>query len=166
MPDSHTPLSPPSSPPSTDRLERSIFIAAPRSRVWQALTTAETFGQWFGVALQGQRFAPGRYVRGNITIAGYEHVMFDALVDSVEPETRFAYRWHPYAVDAQHDYSAEPRTLVSFTLQDEGAGTRLTVVESGFDGVPPERRLAALHANTGGWEEQLLNIQRHVAPGA
>ncbi|MES2612673.1 MAG: SRPBCC family protein [Pseudomonadota bacterium] len=160
---SQTPLS---SSPSTDRLERSIFIAAPRSRVWQALTDAETFGQWFGAALQGQRFIPGQAVRGPITIAGFEHVMFDALVDSIEPETRFAYRWHPYAVDAQYDYSAEPRTLVSFTLQDEGAGTRLMVVESGFDGVPPGRRLEALRANTGGWEEQLGNIERHVVTPA
>lgn len=151
--------------PSTDRLERSIVINAPRSRVWQALTDAETFGQWFGVALAGQRFVPGQAVRGHITIAGFEHVVFDAVVDRIEPETRFAYRWHPYAVDASHDYSAEPRTLVSFTLQDEGAGTRLTVVESGFDGVPASRRLEALRANTGGWEEQLANIARHVAAG-
>lgn len=151
---------------STDSLERSIFIAAPRSRVWQALTDAPTFGQWFGVALAGQRFVPGKGVRGHITIPGFEHVVFDALVDHVEPETRFGYRWHPHAVDAGHDYSAEPRTLVSFTLRDEGAGTRLTVVESGFDGVPPSRRLEALRANTGGWEAQLANIARHVAAPA
>src|SRR6185369_6965559 len=61
----------------TDRIERSIQIDAPRSRVWRALSNAEEFGNWFGANLKGQAFAPGRRVQGAITISGYEHVMFD-----------------------------------------------------------------------------------------
>ena len=55
-----------------------------------------------------------------------------------------SYRWHPYAVDPAVDYSREERTLVTFTLKDADQGTLLTVVESGFDRVPPERRMTAL----------------------
>lgn len=148
---------------ASDRIERSIHIAAPRSRVWRALSDAEEYGNWFGANLKGQAFAPGRRVQGPITIAGYEHVAFDVVVERVEPEVLLSYRWHPYAVDPAIDYSKEQRTLVTFTLKDAGDGTLLTVVESGFDKVPPDRRQEAFRMNSGGWEGQLRNIQRHAA---
>jgi uncharacterized protein YndB with AHSA1/START domain len=147
----------------TDRIERSIQIDAPRSRVWRALSNAEEFGNWFGADLKGQAFTPGQRVQGPITIEGYKHVMFDVVVERVEPEKLLTYRWHPYAVDPAVDYSREQRTLVTFTLKDAGAGTLLTVVESGFDNVAPERRMEAFRMNSGGWEAQLRNIQRHAA---
>jgi uncharacterized protein YndB with AHSA1/START domain len=150
-------------PAETDRIERSIEIAAPRSRVWRALSDAEEFGHWFGADLRGQAFAPGQRVQGPITIEGYRHILFDVVVERVEPERLLSYRWHPYAVDPAMDYSKEERTLVTFTLQDAGGGTLLTVVESGFDKVPPQRRMEALRMNTGGWEAQLQNIRRHAA---
>ncbi|HXE46934.1 MAG TPA: SRPBCC family protein [Ramlibacter sp.] len=146
----------------TDRIERSIQIDAPRSRVWRALSNAEEFGNWFGANLKGQAIAPGQRVQGPITIAGYEHVMFDVIIERVEPEKLLSYRWHPYAVDPAVDYSREQRTLVTFTLKDAGAGTLLAVVESGFDNVPPQRRLEAFRMNSGGWGAQLKNIQRHA----
>ncbi|MEO7761287.1 MAG: SRPBCC family protein [Casimicrobiaceae bacterium] len=151
------------SPSSTDRIERSIHIKAPRSKVWQSLANAEEFGRWFGANLKGQAFAPGQQVKGPITISGYEHIIFDALIDRVQPETLMSYRWHPYAMDPAIDYSKEQRTLVTFTLKDADAGTLLTVVESGFDNVPPERRLIAYKMNSGGWEGQLKNIDRYVS---
>lgn len=152
-------------PPSgTDRVERSIVIQAPRAKVWRALADPQAFGAWFGVNLTGQEMAPGRHVRGPITVAGYEHVMFEALVDQVEPESRLSFRWHPYAVDAAVDYSQEERTLVTFTLEDSAAGhaTLLHVVESGFDKLPPERWQIAMQMNTRGWEAQLHNIQAYA----
>ena len=76
----------------TDRIERSIQIDASRSRVWRALSNAEEFGNWFGANLKGQAFAPGQRVQGAITIAGYEHVMFDVIVERVEPERLLSYR--------------------------------------------------------------------------
>ena len=47
-------------------------------------------------------------------------------------------------------------------LSDEGDGTLLKVIESGFDAVPPARRKRAFLMNTGGWEAQLENIARHL----
>lgn len=148
---------------STDRIEREVLINAPRSRVWRALANAEEFGTWFGVALQGKTFIAGQRTQGNITHPGYEHVLFDILVDRVEPEQLLSWRWHPYAVEAGVDYSAEPATLVVFTLQDAMGGTLLKVVESGFDQLPPSRRDLAFRMNSGGWDAQIKNIQRHAA---
>lgn len=151
----------PQSPPDTDRVERSIVIQSPRSKVWRALANAQSFGCWFGANLTGQEMAPGQLVQGPITTAGYEHVRFEALVDQVEPESRLSYRWHPYAVDAAVDYSQEARTLVTFSLEDaaDGQATLLRVVESGFDKLPPERWAVAMQMNARGWEAQLHNVQ-------
>ena len=147
-----------------DRIERSVVINAPRERVWRALSNAEEFGTWFGVDLKGQAFVPGQRARGPITYKGYEHIIWDVRVDRVEPPTVLSFRWHPYAIDPDHDYSAEEPTLVTFTLEDApGKATRLTVVESGFDKVPPERRLDAFRMNSRGWSAQMENIVRHVA---
>ena len=147
----------------TDRIERSVLIDAPPARVWRALASAEEFGTWFGADLKDQTIAPGQRVRGQITIPGFEHVWFDVVIERMEAERLLSYRWHPYAVDPAVDYTKELPTLVTFTLAAApGNGTRLTVVESGFDNVPPERRLEAFRMNSRGWEGQMNNIVRHV----
>jgi len=53
--------------------------------------------------------------------------------------------------------------LVEFRLEERGDGTLLTLTESGFAKLPPERRGEAFRMNEGGWAEQLENIARHVA---
>src|SRR6266404_5258550 len=100
--------------PSTDRIERDILLKAPRSRVWRALSNAEEFGDWFGVALRGKTFAAGKRVQGQITYPGYEHIVFDVVIERMEPERFLSFRWHPYAVESGIDYSKEPTTLVEF----------------------------------------------------
>lgn len=155
----------PTMPSTTDRFETDIVLDSPRTRVWRALTDAKQFNQWFGVNLTGE-FAPGREVTGRITIRGYEHVPMTLWVETMEPERRFAFRWHPFAIDPNVDYSSEPTTLVTFTLEDVQGGTLLTVVESGFDAIPEARRLPAFKANYSGWVGQLKNIQKYLAAPA
>ena len=141
---------------TTDRIEEQVVLDAPRARVWRALTNPKELGEWFGVNLAGATIAPGSHVTGHITIPGYEHVIFDATIDEMVAERRFAWRWHPNAIDPAVDYSAEPRTLVTFTLDDApNGGTLLRVVESGFDALPASRRTAAFTGNSNGWRGQL-----------
>jgi uncharacterized protein YndB with AHSA1/START domain len=148
--------------PVSDRIERQILIRAPRARVWRALTTAEEFGAWFRVDLRGRTFAAGQRVQGKVLHLGYEHLVFDVTVERFEPEHRMTWAWHPAAVDSKVDYSKEPMTRVTFELVDSEGGTLLTVVESGFNQIPPERRAEAFRMNSGGWDEQVKNIARHV----
>ena len=149
---------------SSDRIEKTVVLRAPVSRVWCALTDAQEFGQWFRVSLTGP-FAVGATVRGNITYPGYEHLKMEVVVQRMEPERLFSFRWHPAAVDPHTDYSAEETTLVEFRLEEVAGGTRLTVVESGFDRIPASRRDEAFRMNEGGWEEQMKNVEQHVARG-
>ena len=148
---------------STDRIERSIVIKAPRERVWTALSNAQNFGTWFGANLRGQTFAPGQRARGQITICGHEDAVFDVVVVDMTPQERMSFNWHPYAVGPAIDYAGEEPTLVTFVLADAPDGTLLKVVESGFDKVPPSRRLEAFRMNDRGWAAQLENIARHAS---
>jgi uncharacterized protein YndB with AHSA1/START domain len=148
---------------STDRIEREIVLKAPRTRVWRALSNAEEFGNWFGASLKGQSFVPGKRAQGRITYPGYEHLVLDVLVVEVEPERLLSFRWHPGAVDPALDYSQEPTTLVEFELRTVEGGTLLRLVESGFDKIPASRREEAFRLNSGGWDEQMGRIAKHVA---
>jgi uncharacterized protein YndB with AHSA1/START domain len=145
-----------------DRIEKKIVLRAPRTRVWRALTDAREFSEWFRVTLRGQ-FEPGKEISGPVTYPGYEHLTMTALVERMEPERLFSFRWHPAALDPKVDYSTEPMTLVEFRLEDAPGGTLLTVTESGFQSLPAARQPFVHEANSSGWEEQLRNIERHVA---
>ena len=146
---------------STDRIEKRVTLKAPQARVWKALADSEQFGTWFQMRFD-EPFAPGRTLRAQVLVRGYEHVTAEFQIVSVEPEHYFAYRWHPYAVDPKVDYSSEPTTLVEFRLQPAGQETVLTVVESGFDRIPAGRRAEAFRMNEGGWASQVKNIARYV----
>lgn len=145
----------------TDRIEKQITLGAPRGRVWQALTDAAQFGQWFGCELNG-RFVAGESIRGQITSPAYRHLKLEFHVERIEPEHYFAYRWHPFAVDPAVDYSDEVPTLVEFFLTDQADGTLLRVIESGFDALPESRRATAYRMNDGGWKQQLGHISSYV----
>jgi uncharacterized protein YndB with AHSA1/START domain len=145
----------------TDRIEKTIELNAPVSRVWRALTDHDEFGAWFRVKLENP-FVPGGVSRGQITYPGYEHIRWEAVIQKMEPEKLFSFTWHPYAIDPNEDYSGEPSTLVEFTLEKTAKGTLLRVVESGFDKIPKKRREEAFRMNDGGWAEQMKNIAQHL----
>ncbi len=145
-----------------DRIEKRIELKAPVSRVWRALTDYREFGEWFWVKLDGP-FVAREVSRGHITWPGYEHLQWEAVVQSMEPERLFSFTWHPYAVDPKTDYSTETPTLVEFRLEAIPGGTSLVITESGFDKIPSDRRLEAFRRNEGGWEQQIKNIESHVA---
>jgi uncharacterized protein YndB with AHSA1/START domain len=145
-----------------DRIEKTIELKAPVSRVWRALTDHREFGEWFRVKLDGP-FVPGEVSRGHITYPGYEHVKWEVVVQKMEPERLFSFSWHPYAIDPAVDYSGEPPTLVEFRLEKTATGTLLALTESGFSKIPTDRRFEAFRSNDGGWAEQMKNIEGYVA---
>jgi uncharacterized protein YndB with AHSA1/START domain len=148
---------------STDRIERKILLKAPRARVWRALSDAAEFGDWFGVDFQGKVFVAGKPVQGRVTYPGYEHISMEVQIERIVPERLLSWRWHPAAIDPAVDYSQEPTTLVVFELEEVDGGTLLTVAESGLDKIPLARRATVFRLNTSGWDEQMLNIEKHVA---
>lgn len=161
---------------TTDRIEKTIVLNAPRNRVWKALADAEEFGRWFGVRFDG-RFAAGQPLRGVIVPTEadaevaraqqpYAGLPFEITVERIEPERIFSFRWHPFAIEPGVDYSHEPTTLIECTLEETSGGVRLTVTESGFDRIPLERRAKAFAANEGGWTMVMTLIEKHLARSA
>jgi uncharacterized protein YndB with AHSA1/START domain len=159
-----------------DRIEKKVLLRASRQRVWRALSDATEFGAWFGVRFDGP-FAPGALLHGFVvpTIADpevarkqkdYEGMPFDITVERMDAERLFSFRWHPFAIDPDVDYAAEPTTLVVFTLDEQEGGVLLTVTESGFDGIPLERRARAFQANEGGWALQVRMVEKYLARAA
>jgi len=128
--------------------------------MWRALSDSSEFGAWFGMKFDGP-FRPGAVMHGMITgtkvnaeVARLQKPhgkQFDITIEHMEPERLFSFRWHPNAVDENVDYSAEPTTLIAFTLEETRDGVLLTVTESGFGQIPPARRAVACEANEKGW---------------
>jgi uncharacterized protein YndB with AHSA1/START domain len=147
-----------------DRIEKHLTLKAPRSRVWRAITDSKEFGTWFRAKMETP-FVVGKVAYGQITYPGFEHMRLEVLVEVMEPERLFVLRWHPGAEPpANPSFEKDPTTLVTFTLEDApGGGTKLTLVESGFDKLPPALRDKAFRDNDGGWTEQMKNIEAHVA---
>lgn len=153
---------------TANSITKEILLRAPRARVWSALADSTEFGAWFGMEMEGA-FEAGKAVSGRIRYADendpmyqFRDMPFEMVIDRMEPERLFSYRWHPGMPEPGKDYSNEPMTLVEFTLTDDPGGTLLTIVESGFDAIPAERRVAVFTMNTEGWEGQTMAIDRYL----
>jgi uncharacterized protein YndB with AHSA1/START domain len=159
-----------------DRIEKKVLLRAPIDRVWRAVSDSRELGTWFGVRFDGP-FVAGSRITGSIVptqvdaeIAKhqkpYEGRAFDWTVDRIEPPRLIAFRWHPFAVEEDVDYSHEPTTLVVFELEEVAGGTLLRVTESGFDRIPLARRAKAFGANEGGWTAQMTLVEKYLAHAA
>ncbi len=158
---------------STDRIEKRIFLRATPERVWEAVSDAQQFGTWFGVAFDGP-FAEGVRLTGRIVPTAVDAEVaklqephagkpFEFSVDRIDAPSRISFRWHPFAVEPGVDYSQEPTTLIEFVLEESDGGTLLTISESGFDQIPLARRATAFAANDGGWTMQAKLIEKYLA---
>lgn len=145
-----------------DRIVKTVELNAPVSRVWQALTDYEEFGQWFRVDLD-QPFEVGGKSTGQITCPGHEGVPWIAYIKRMVPERLFSFMWYDADVGAAEQLTDQPRMLVEFRLMEIPKGTRLTITESGFSSLPDARRIELLRSNEEGWNIQVNNLAEHLA---
>ncbi len=142
-------------------IERTIELNASTEKVWSALTDHKKFGKWFRVRLDGP-FLAGEITEGRMTYPGYEDMKFTAMIEKMDPEKYFSFRWHHKNDSSEIDYETEPTTLVEFFIEKTANGTKLTVKESGFELLPENIRSQAYRDNTGGWKVQMENIENYV----
>ena len=143
-----------------DQIERETVIDAPVDRVWALITEAEHVGRWFGDAGAEIDLRPG----GAMVMRWNEHGTTRGRVVAVEPRTRFSYRWAPFEDPRGEEPVEGNSTLVEFTLEPEGDGTRLRVVESGFSSLATSDRQRAenLDGNTEGWSLELGELREYA----
>ncbi|MBK3745987.1 vanillate O-demethylase oxidoreductase VanB [Paraburkholderia aspalathi] len=145
----------------TNRIEKTTILNVPIDKAWHVLTDHTAFGEWFRVSLDGP-FIVGTLSEGHIAYRGYEHLEWKAFIETLDAPHRFAFTWHPYAVDPAVDYSQETPTRVTFTLEVVPTGTKLSVTETGFNALPADRMAEAFRMNERGWEEQMKNIHAYL----
>jgi uncharacterized protein YndB with AHSA1/START domain len=136
-----------------DRIERTVQIAHPPSEVWVALTTPEGLGAWFGeeAAIDLRPGGPAR-----MSWSGGHTV--EMRVERVEEPTVFGFTWQIEGLP-----EGDPRrTYVEFTLEPAGAGTRLTVVETGFAQLPGDIHGKTYDAHTEGWASELGELASYL----
>jgi uncharacterized protein YndB with AHSA1/START domain len=136
-----------------DRIERTVELAHPPAAVWAALTTAGGLAAWFGdqAAID---LRPGG--RAQMSWAGGPTVQM--RVERVEEPAVFGFTWPIYGLPEE-----DPRrTYVEFTLQPAGAGTRLTVVESGFAQLSGDAHRQAYEGNAEGWAKELGELAGYL----
>ncbi len=136
-----------------DRIERTVEVAHPPEKVWAALTTAEGLSAWFGdeaaIDLRPGGSARMRWANGHTA---------QMRVERVEEPAVFGFTWQIYGLPED-----DPRrTYVEFTLERSGAGTRLTVVESGFAQLPGDAHRKSYDGNTEGWAKELAELAGYL----
>jgi uncharacterized protein YndB with AHSA1/START domain len=143
------------------RIDRTIAIDAPPERVWRALTSEQELSAWFQVQIEG-KIAPDTDVWMTSTHPAHAGQRFLVRIVSLSPPRQLVWQWDPGEVDPNVDYSREPRTTVTFTLEPSDAGTKLTVSETGFEQISLARRAKVYQDNSQGWAEVLVWLQRYV----
>lgn len=137
-----------------DRITRDVLIDAPPERVWAIVTEPRHVAGWFSDEAEID-LRPG----GEMRLVWHGHGSYRGRVEVVEPHTRFAFRW------LRREPDDGSTTLVEFTLAPEGEGTRLRVVESGFQGLAWDEEDRARYAgeNAVGWVHELDQLLAYAA---
>ena len=136
-----------------DRIERTVTLTRAPREVWQALTTADGLSAWFG-----ERASIDLRPGGAATMTFAGGMTVDMLVERVEEPTVFAYTWR--LPDLPED---DPRLrYVEFTLEPNGEGTLLRVVETGFAQLPMDTRRKTYDSHSEGWSRELAELAEHV----
>jgi uncharacterized protein YndB with AHSA1/START domain len=151
-----------------DTIERQLEFPLPVERVWRALSDPAEVGAWFGEDVTLLELWPGgRMVqhfrdpaRPELGLITSEHV-----ITEVDPPHRLAWAWKPWPEGEEDGVPVldGPHTIVTWTLEPTAAGTRLTMVESGFASLPGERGATAHKENQGGWDRELGELEAYLA---
>ena len=145
----------------TFSVRRTIVIAASLENVWAAVTEPEHISRWFGqAAFDGS----GVGARGTLTFPDYGAVPL--RIEALDAPRRVSYRWGnddasgqlPDEVDDEHS------TVFTFTLEEVPEGTRLTVVETGFETTSDP--IANLESHRTGWNDELDKLVALLESGS
>lgn len=142
--------------PIPDTIERELVLPHSVERVWAALTEPDQIARWFGDTAELDLVPGGA---GLFTWGDTDRSA--VVVETVEPPRRFAFWWNSGSGDR-----VEPgnRTLVDFTLEPDGDGTRLRLLESGFASLDDPARQHA--ANSDGWTVELAELEAYLGANA
>jgi len=128
-------------------IKREIVIDAPVAKVWKHITDPEKIAGWLMpndfVAMAGKQF-----------FLKCEHQeKISCVVKAIVPNQKLVYSFRLSAPELE--------TRVTITLAKEGRATRLTLIHSGWDTLPPDEQGVADNYD-GGWGGFLEKLQGQI----
>jgi len=141
--------------PVPDKLERKMVFKASRDKVWDAVTKPDMISKWFANSIDVTSFQVGQEFTFDWAGEGLGYAR--AIIETIDPKSRFAYRWENEGVDQTKPLAEVPKTLVTFLLADVDGGTELTVIETGFLSLPTPK--VNFDTNSTGWDTELNELQ-------
>lgn len=133
-------------------VERTIWINAPRERVWRAITTASEIRQWWG----GDHWEIDSLVVGGQIKFGDPNDLMLAIIDVLDPPRQFTIRWPPQ----EQYHSINVYTI--YILTEENGGTRVQVTETGFEALPDDIRQQRFDSTSNGYATVLAGLKDYV----
>ena len=135
--------------PEAFTVSRTIAIAASPERVWDAITQPEHIARWSSFTPSMDRIGVGG--EGAWVLENYGSTPI--TIEAIDPPRSITYRWGPDIADPTQS------TVFTFSLVAEAEGTRLTVIESGFENLLDGA--AELESHREGWDSQLDRLTSH-----
>jgi uncharacterized protein YndB with AHSA1/START domain len=133
-------------------VERSIWIAAPRERVWQAVTDPQQLEQWYATNFKWE--IPALEVGATVTFYHSDTDILLATIEVVDLLRLFRLRWAPVEQGVV--------LVTSFLLEEENGGTRATITETGYDAVPEDQRQQWLDSTGAGYTMSMENLKAYL----
>src|SRR6267154_166267 len=133
-----------------------VEIAAPPERVFRALTSNEIVDWWVNPGVFDTREWTGDVRKGGLwrasgVVRGQPYVLEGEFLE-VDPPTKLVHTWKRVGAPGAP-------TIVTYLLQRQNGGTRLTLRHSGF--APPETCAGAGH----GWETSFARLAERLSDG-
>lgn len=130
-------------------ITRTVDISAPIEKVWATITEPDLISQWFGDATEFEA------IEGGTGFFGWNaHGKFRVVVEQVNPPHTLVYRWAHREADTEP--TSRNSTVVRFELSEIDGGTRLGLLETGFEDLADPQTAHA--ENSGGWTAELGDL--------
>jgi uncharacterized protein YndB with AHSA1/START domain len=148
--------------PNQDAVISEIYISAPATRVFQALTDAKEIQRWFTNPECPVKFwkmdarLGGRYsyatAKGTVVVNDVSEFECQGEITEYDPPRTLAYTW----IANWHDDKSR-RTVVRWELTPKDSGTQVKVTHSGLTQEPTARR-----DYSGGWTGVMEMLKKFV----
>ena len=135
-------------------VERSIWIAVSCERAWGAITEPAQLERWYAPGCPWD--IPELHVGATVRFYHTDTEVLRATIEVVAPLRQLTLRWQPDRV-----YPAT--TLVTtFLLAEENGGTRMTIVEAGYESLPEDVRQHRLDETAEGYSGSLKQLKAYL----
>lgn len=138
-------------------VEQEIIINAPIAKVWEVVTKPKHFSNWLGCKAEFT-LTPGS--KGKLAWENFGEAPL--TIEAVNEPTLFSFKW----ISADDETrSIDGETLVTFTLSETSGGTKLRLVESGFDelDLTQEQKGTLRSKHIGGWSTFMAHAKTYTA---